>query len=193
MASQTQTVIDEGIKEVSPEKPCGTRHQSTLSEMFPESPMYHGDVTTLERTETYQHILDGDVTQAFDSAGTTVPGSPGFGLDSFNTDFMANGVPDIESNTETSDGKKFGDGEGAPTTSYIPPLTSPGPGSVDAADQPPFDLTTGHLPEEGNEFGSGFGATANPYTTTAEIEKQTLGTLGAYISGRSFLNSDSTG
>jgi len=193
MASQTQIIIDEGIKEVSPEKPYGARHQSTLNIMFPDSPMYAGDLTTVERTETYQHLLDGDVTLAFDSGGSTVPGSPGLGFDTFNTDFMANGVPDVESNTETSDGKKFGDGEGAPTTPYVPPLTSPGVGSVEASDQPPFDFTLGTLPEEGNEFGSGYGATANPSITSAEIENQTLSMLGSYISGRSFLNSDSTG
>jgi len=193
MASQTQVIIDEGIRAISPEKTYGTRHQTTLNAMFPKSPMYAGDVTSEDRTETYQVILDSDVCVAFDSAGTTVVGGSGLGLDSFNTNFMENGVPDVGSNTETSDGKTFGDGEGAPTTPYIPPLTSPGPDSVDASDQPPFDMTNGTLPEEGNEFGSGFGATANPYTTTEKIQGQTLSSLGAYISGRSFENSDSTG
>jgi len=192
VASQNQNIVDKGSKAISPEKTYGTRRQANLNSMFGDSPIYQNDITNDERTKTYQHLLDSNVTETFDTiTSVKVPGGPGLGINSFNTDFTKNDVPDIEANNETSDGKEFGKGEGAPTTAYIPPLTSPGAGSVEAADQPPFDIDNGTLPKLGNEYGSGFGATANPYTTTAEIEKQTL--LGTYISGRSFTNSESTG
>ena len=38
------------------------------------------------------------------------------------------------------------------------------------------------------EFGSGMGGLVSPSTTSAEISKQ--GTLGSYISGRSYQGSD---
>ena len=70
---------------------------------------------------------------------------------------------------------------------YIPNLTSPGPGSINAADMPEY---AGELPdaEFNNEFGSGKGGLVSPAETSAEIAKQ--GTLGTYISGRSYQGSD---
>ena len=109
-----------------------------------------------------------------------------------NPDFSENGAPDIPNITTVVDGNgnsiNVGEGAGAPTTPYIPPLTSPGVGNFSAADQPPF---TGTTPESGNEFGSGIGATANPKTTSSEIETQKIGdTLSM---GRSYAGSDGKG
>tara|TARA_Y100000034_G_scaffold90315_1_gene108789 strand:- start:3271 stop:3837 length:567 start_codon:yes stop_codon:yes gene_type:complete len=188
MATQNQVVIDEGIKAVEPAKTYGTRNQSNLSACFPESPMYEELVTTTERKSTYQAILDGEVTKTFTSeTGVDVGGGPGLGLDSFNTDYTENGVPNVAELTEDRNGAKFGEGAGAPESPYVPPLTSPGVGSVDAASQPPYE---GDLPAAGGEWGSGFGADANPSTTSLEMEGQSL---GSYISGRSYKNSDITG
>ena len=192
MASQNQNIVDKGSKAVSTQKTYGTRRQANLNSMFGDSPIYQNDITNEERVTTYQHLLDNDVTETFNTiTSIQIPGGPGLGINSFNTSFTMNDIPDVAANNETSDGKEFGKGEGAPTTPYIPPLTSPGVGSVEASDQPPFDVVNGSLPELGNEYGSGYGATANPYTTAAEIEKQTM--IGTYISGRSFTNSESTG
>jgi hypothetical protein len=188
MPEQRQTVIDEGVKSVDPEKTYGTRVQGNLEACFPDSPIYNNLFTTAERVSTYQTLLDGSVTDTFDTVtGEKVPGGLGLGVNSFNTNFTENGVPDVSSLTEDNSGNKFGKGGGAPTSPYVPPLTSPGVGSVDAADQPPY---IGDIPTSGEEFGSGYGATANPSATSAEMEGQKL---GSYIKGRSFKNSDIIG
>ena len=69
----------------------------------------------------------------------------------------------------------------------MPNVTSPGPGSINAADQPKFE---GELPDPATRlnFGSGLGNTASPSKTSKDIAKQTI--LGNYISGRSFPGSD---
>ena len=76
---------------------------------------------------------------------------------------------------------------GLPATPYIPNLASPGPGSVNASDQPVY---TGDLPDANlnSEFGSGLGGLVSPHETTPKIASQEL--LGTFISGRSFLGSD---
>ena len=95
-------------------------------------------------------------------------------------------APDVAANTMTADGKAFGSGGGAPSSAYVPPLTSPGPGSVAASDQPAY---TGTLPTEGGEFGTGLGSTANPSDTSPEIATQDVDTATALISGRSYAGS----
>ena len=66
-------------------------------------------------------------------------------------------------------------------------MTSPGPGSINAADQLEYN---GELPnpEFNNEFGTGKGGLVSPSETSSELSKQ--GTLGTYISGRSYQGSD---
>ena len=78
-------------------------------------------------------------------------------------------------------------GGGLPASPYMPNLTSPGPGSINAADQPSFN---GDLPDGENKsnFGSGLGGTAQPAETSKSISEQTV--LGTYISGKSYLGSD---
>ena len=163
MAEQPQTIV-----QVPPpsESPLGSRNEINLQAMFAASPIYTGDLTDDERKHTFQgDALDGVVTS-------------GFGLNSFNRDFSKNDPPDLE-DVETGGG-------GLPATPYVPNPTSPGPGSTFAGDQAPF---TGVIPESSPEFGSGLGGTTSPSVTSAEIEKQTL---GSYISGRSYAGSDGT-
>jgi hypothetical protein len=74
-------------------------------------------------------------------------------------------------------------GEGRPASPYVPNLTSPGPGSTYASDQPEY---TGILPEKGNEYGGGLGA-VSPSATSPKISGQTI---GSYLMGRSYLGSD---
>jgi hypothetical protein len=110
-------------------------------------------------------------------------------LDGFNVDFegpIGNEVPDVPGNTATADGKAFGEGQGAPTTPYIPPLTSPGPGSVSANDQPAFTGVTPD-PAQQSEFGSGLGGQASPHETSPEVASQD--TVAGLISGKSYLGS----
>jgi len=165
MAEQRQILVE---AVVAPNKAKGARSDSNLKSIYPQSPIYKGELSDKERTALYQELaLDGVV-------------SSGNGLNSFDRDYTA--APDI-SQVETGGG-------GLPASPYIPNLTSPGPGSVSPADQPVFN---GTLPSEENnvEFGSGLGGTSSPVESSKNIAEQTL--LGSYISGRSYLGSDGQG
>lgn len=166
MAEQPQLIVE---VPAPTEKAYGTRSDVNLRSSYPASPLYTGDITDAERKKLFQEeALDGVVTS-------------GHGLNSFDRDFVGttqNPVPNLE-DVETGGG-------GLPASPYIPNLTSPGPGSISAADQPEF---TGNLPNPENnvEFGSGLGGLASPAETSERISGQTLGN---YISGKSYAGSD---
>ena len=162
MAEQKQTIVQPAAP---PNKAKGARNQSNLQSMFSSSPLYNGDMSDEERAKLFQELaLDGTVTS-------------GNGLNSFSRDFED--APDI-SQVETGGG-------GKPASPYMPNLTSPGPGSINAADQPEFN---GTLPDGENRtnFGSGLGGLAQPAETTKSIAEQSV--LETYISGKSYLGSD---
>lgn len=168
MAEQPQFIVEVPVPTV---KAFGTRVDQNLRSAFPESPVYKNDITDKERKETYQaEALDGTVVN-------------GHGLNSFSRDYVGttqNPVPNLE-DVETGGG-------GKPASPFIPNLTSPGPGSLSAADQPEFD---GELPDPASnvEFGSGLGGLISPRETSPRIAQQSLGN---YISGKSYLGSDGT-
>lgn len=175
MAEQRQTIVQPAAP---PNKSKGARRQSNLQSMFPTSPIYQGDITDEERKRAYQALsLDGNVNDSADSAGITVPGGPGHGVNTHERDY--GGAPDL-SLVETGGG-------GLPASPYMPNLTSPGPGSISAADQPEFNGTLPD-PENRSNFGSGLGGLAAPTETSKSIAEQTI--LQTYISGRSYLGSD---
>lgn len=167
MAEQPQTIVEAAVPAY---KPKGTRVVTNLKAMFPNSPIHAGDITDNERKAKFQSlVLDGNVVN-------------GHGLNEFNRDYSGttkNPVPDLNN-------VKVGGG-GLPASPYIPNLTSPGPGSVNAADQPIYN---GTLPDqEGNvEFGTGKGGLVSPVETSEQIGQQSI--LGSYISGRSYPGSD---
>tara|TARA_E500000331_G_C17165764_1_gene673746 strand:- start:255 stop:860 length:606 start_codon:yes stop_codon:yes gene_type:complete len=201
MPSQSQLLVNVGSSAIATERTYGDRNQAALDAMFPETPTYTGELTNEGLKTTYGQIINGKPTNDLQSGtGLTYVGGVGLGVTAFDSEFANNGVPNVAALTATKDGKPFGGGEGAPTNPYVPPLTSPGDGSVEASSQPPLDPTTtkvtgleydntGLLIKQ-NEFGSGYGSTANPSITSTEIDNQTLGGL---ISGRSYLNSDTLG
>jgi len=168
MAEQPQLIIE---VPVPTEKAYGTRSDANLKVCFPESPMYKGELTDAERKKLFQEsCMDGVVTS-------------GHGFNSFDRDYVGttqDPVPNLE-DVETGGG-------GLPASPYIPNLTSPGPGSLSAADQPEF---TGTLPDPENniEFGSGLGGLTSPAATSERISEQSLGN---YISGKSYAGSDGT-
>ena len=162
MAEQRQTIVRPSAP---PLKDKGARRDQNLRASFPDSPIHKGELSDEERKKLYQELaLDG-----------TVVG--GLGINSFNRDFE--NAPDLNE-VETGAG-------GLPASPFVPNLASPGPGSVSAADLPEYN---GELPDpEFNvEFGTGQGGLVSPKTTSQEISKQ--GTLGTYISGRSYQGSD---
>lgn len=161
MAEQPQTIVEPAI---ATDKPLGSRNDTNLQAAFAASPIHSGELTDDERKATYQvEALDGVVLN-------------GLGLNSFNRDYDQNDPPDL-AEVETGGG-------GLPATPYVPNLSSPGPGSVFASDQPPY---TGEIDESSPEFGSGLGGLTSPSETSKNMSSQTL---GDYISGRSFDGSD---
>jgi hypothetical protein len=162
MPEQRQIVVQ---AVVAPNKAKGARKDANMQSIYSASPIYGGELTDEERRAAYQDLaLDGVV-------------NGGHGTNSFDRDYS--GAPDI-SQVETGGG-------GLPASPYIPNLTSPGPGSISATDQPVFN---GDLPsEESNvEFGSGLGGTASPVESSKNISEQTI--IGNYISGRSYEGSN---
>ena len=154
-----------------------------LRASFPNSPIHKEELTDKERQESFQKlVLDGNLEDNVEVAGTVVRGGPGHGTNSYNRDFKGtaqNPVPNLD-DVETGGG-------GLPASPFVPNLASPGPGSANAADQPVY---TGDLPDSQLKvnFGSGIGGLVSPHKTSLEISKQTV--LGAYISGRSYQGSD---
>ena len=156
----------------------GKRHPTNYTSAYASSPIYKGEITDEEVVKTFiPAVQEGDATSDFDAYGTKIPGGVGNRMSSYDRDYPD--APDVENNSEV----EFGTGGGNPESPYIPPLTSPGPGSVSATDQPAF---TGVLPRATGEFGSGLGGTANPSETSPLIAEQDIDTATALLSGRSY-------
>ena len=175
MAEQKQTIVQPAAP---PNKSKGARRQSNLQSMFPNSPIYLGELSDEERKKSYQGLsLDGNVNDPTTVAGISVPGGPGHGVNSHSRDYSD--APDL-SLVETGGG-------GLPASPYMPNLTSPGPGSINPADQPVYN---GELPDPENRsnFGSGLGGLVPPSETSKSISEQNI--LETYISGKSYLGSD---
>ena len=148
----------------------GTRNDVNLRASFPNSPLFTNDITDIERKKLYQQLaLDGEVLN-------------GNGINRFNRDFVGTSQDPVPNLEDVVTG-----GGGLPASPYVPNLTSPGPGSFNAADQPAY---AGELPDKEfrNNWGTGLGGLVSPSQTSAEISKQS--TLGSYISGRSYQGSD---
>tara|TARA_R110000868_G_scaffold280334_2_gene540459 strand:+ start:102 stop:599 length:498 start_codon:yes stop_codon:yes gene_type:complete len=162
MAEQNQIIVEPVIPGTSPK---GSRNQVNLNSCFAASPIYTGDLSNDERKKLYASLA---------LEGTVVNGN---GLNSFDRDYTdAPNLKDVDLNTHNL------------PSAFMPNPTSPGPGSLNAADKPAY---TGTIPDhESNiEFGSGKGGTVSPSETAKEISKQSVH-LSSYISGRSYAGSD---
>jgi hypothetical protein len=164
MAEQPQIIVQQPVP---PNKKFGARNQTNLQKIFPNSPIHSGELSDQERKEFYEkNVING-----------TVVG--GHGINSFNLDYVD--APNFE-DVQTGGG-------GLPATPFTPNLTSPGPGSMNAADQPVYEGTIiGNTELSSAEFGVGLGGTVSPSVTAKEISKQSV--LGTYIMGRSFATSN---
>jgi hypothetical protein len=169
MAEQNQIIV-EPVVETGKAK--GSRNQVNLVSCFPASPIYAaaGGISNDERKKTYQDLaLDGKIVN-------------GNGLNSFNLDFEGttqNPIPNLADVDIAA--------HNLPSP-FMPNPTSPGPGSLNAADKPAY---TGTVPDMNFnvEFGSGKGGTVSPIETAGEISRQSV-YLSSYISGRSYAGSD---
>tara|TARA_R110000803_G_scaffold54275_1_gene110956 strand:+ start:412 stop:909 length:498 start_codon:yes stop_codon:yes gene_type:complete len=162
MAEQNQIIV-KPIVESGASK--GSRKQVNLISCFAASPIYTGDMNDDERKKLYAQLaLEGVVVN-------------GNGVNSFDRDFSdAPNLEDVDLSTHNL------------PSPFMPNPTSPGPGSLNAADKPAY---TGTVPDMdfNVEFGSGKGGTVSPSETAKEISKQSVH-LSSYISGRSYAGSD---
>jgi len=161
MPSQNQIIV-EPVQETGKDK--GSRKETNLRSCFAASPIYKNEISNQERKELYQkEILDGTIVNGngFPSVDMNFAEAPNFE----NVDTSVHNLP----------------------SPYMPNPTSPGPGSVNAADKPAY---TGDVPDPAFniEFGSGLGGLVSPSETASQINQQ--GVLGSYISGKSYQGSD---
>jgi len=136
----------------------GSADTTTIQASFPASPIYLGDLTDDGVTEQGQALLlDGEV----NDAGHT------FGV--FERDY-----------TEAPD---YGDvekgGGGLPASPWVPNPVSPGPGSMNPADQADPPDGFGQTPND--QWGSGVGSQLTPAESSAA---QSTMTLGDYVMGK---------
>jgi len=164
MPTQRQIVVQQPVP---PDKKFGASSYSNSKKIFPASPIHAGEVSDEERKKVFQElVVDGIVVG-------------GNGLNTFDPNYVD--APNL-------DDVKTG-GAGLPATPFTPNLTSPGPGSLNASDQPVYE---GDLLGNSNlstpEFGTGLGGTVSPSKTSKDIARQSV--LSDYIMGRSYPGSD---
>ena len=144
-------------------KPLGSRRDQNI---VSASPIHLEELTDDERKEKFKELaLDGLVLK-------------GNGLNSFNRDYE--GAPNLE-DVDTGGG-------GLPASPYTPNLTSPGPGSVNAADQPVYNGIIPPAEEKTAAFGTGLNGTTSPSVTSEQMKN--VSSLGEYITGKSYQGSD---
>lgn len=162
MPEQRQIIVKPNA--VTP-KSKGTRNVANIKACFPASPIHSGDITDEERRELFNKLVQEETILN------------GMGVNSFNPNYLD--APDLE-DVVTGGG-------GLPASPYSPNPSSPGPGSLNAADQPEYQ---GNIPDKDlrNNFGTGKGGLVSPAETSKEIAKQS--TLGQFISGKSYQGSD---
>lgn len=166
MAEQKSIIVEPLIIQA---KSKGTRNEDNLKSSFYASPIHKKEITDKERFETFLKLTKGVIIN-------------GNGVNSFDTRYTGNDqnpLPDLE-DVVTGGG-------GLPSTPYTPNLTSPGPGSLNAVNQPEYE---GEFKSKDNvsNFGSGMNGLTSPSETSQKIAEQTK--LGQYIMGRSYQGSD---
>ena len=166
MAEQKTALVESILVE---EKTKGTRNQKNLNSAFYASPIYKKELTDSERFESFIKLTKGVILN-------------GNGINSFDTRYVGNDQNQVPNLLDVETG-----GGGLPSTPYTPNLTSPGPGSVNAANQPEYE---GSFKDPNNisNFGSGLGGLVSPSDTSQKIVNQS--TLGQYILGKSYQGSD---
>ena len=166
MAEQKSIIVEPIIVN---EQPKGTRNNNNLKSAFYASPIYNNELTDAERFETFIKLTKGVIIN-------------GNGINSFDTRYNGNDQNQLPNLTEVETG-----GGGLPSTPYTPNITAPGPGSLNAVNQPAYE---GEFKDPKNvfNFGSGLNGLTSPSETSSKIAGQT--TLGNYIMGRSYQGSD---
>ena len=163
MPEQPQIIVK---PDPAPNKQYGARKDSNLYSAFPNSPIYTEDITNDERRKAFNQLVVDDIVLN------------GNGINSFSRDYTD--APNLE-DVQTGGG-------GLPASPYMPNLASPGPGSVNPSDQPAYNGDIPTAIEKQSSFGTGLGGTVSPSDTSPLMKD--VGSLGEYISGRSYQGSD---
>tara|TARA_Y100000385_G_C12986621_1_gene590926 strand:+ start:607 stop:1098 length:492 start_codon:yes stop_codon:yes gene_type:complete len=156
MPSVKQTTVDPAATT----KGLGTSSTELMTELYPNSPVHNGDMTrTSVQAQGNDLLIQGTVTN-------------GFGIPSFSRDFTGqdSGVAAPDQDVATGGG-------GLPASPFVPNPASPGPGSQNPTDLPAPPEGFGSEPN-GDTYGSGPGALANPVDTAKQIAGSTLGSYG---------------
>lgn len=131
----------------------GVADTERMRALFPQSPIFLGEISDDERLAFAQAKLKEDV----DDQGHT------FG----SQNLVYRHATDVASGP-------YGEGTDVPNP-YVPNPTSPGPGSINAADKP--DAPEGFGEKTSDTPGTGDGSRTNPKDTTEKIRGLTLGAL----------------
>jgi hypothetical protein len=148
------TVISPAI-----ERAMGSAGANQLASAYGASLIYSGEIDP----DTIQAQFQSEVLDAIINDG-------GHTFGEFDTSYSeAPNVNDVETG-----------GAGLPGSPYVPNVSSPGPGSLNAADQPEPPEGFGETPSD--TWGTGVGSQLTPKNSSEKISGQTL---GSYIMGRS--------
>jgi hypothetical protein len=148
------------VESLTTTRDMGSSDSTSLKSAFPASPIHMGEMTADSVKKQFQdEVIDGTVNDGGHTFGT------------FNRDYS--GAPDL-SEVETGGG-------GLPASPYVPNPTSPGPGSVNAADQAEAPDGFGENPS--NVPGTGVGSQLQPKTSS---ETHSKGKLGDFVMGKAW-------
>jgi len=148
----------------------GVSSIGNLKKAFPNAPQYN-EYKDAAVKSFYEDLLNNANGDSSDIAGY-------YGISGFSLNYNENNPPKLE-DVETGGG-------GLPATSFSPNVTSPGPGSTNAAAQPEYTGDVKNI-DTINNFGSGLGGLVSPSETSINMSDTKL---GSYISGRSFQGSN---
>ena len=151
----------------------GVSSISNLKKAFPNAPQYNEYKDDFVK-ELYEDLLNN----ANDGAQDHSDFNGYYGMSGLSLNYNENNPPKLE-DVETGGG-------GLPATSFSPNVTSPGPGSTNAAAQPEYTGDVKNI-DTINNFGSGLGGLVSPSETSINMSDTKL---GSYISGRSFQGSN---
>lgn len=138
----------------------GVADTERMKSLFPQSPIFLGELTDEERLIAAQTNLKAVVNDEGHTFGEQ--------------NLTYADAPDVSAGP-------FGEGTDAPNP-YVPNPTSPGPGSISAADKP--DAPEGFGEKTSDTPGTGDGSRTNPATTSATTAGLTLGALQQGIATR---------
>jgi hypothetical protein len=164
--STNSTTVDPDVK---PDGGLGNRNDTNLRAAFPGTPTYNEYTSTAVRNAGIAGLQgNGGPGDSIVGSSNGIVNDSGYMFGTFDLNYQGttdDPVPDIAGNTSTVEGKPFAGGGGAPTSPYVPPLTSPGEGNgVSDTSQPAW---TGHAPSPDVSFGSGNGHLSNPGGATS--------------------------